>query len=457
MPRYAGVNAPGPGSLVDLQHPLGRGCIGCWWPNAAPDAGTGLWIPDLSGQGYHAQRTAPMGPMPAWAAGQLGGWALDFQGGAYNKNGHLAAGTVNLASTSATIIILGSIILTDENLILFYHDGSNGVFGAATTTTWVNFRNHRVYPDSSWHHYAFMASASANNSYWVDGALSDSWSYTAAIGGTGALTIGAYPALYWGLKGLMDACIMYDRLLPPEEVAWLYREPAAMIWVPGGTKTFLLGGAPAPLTVTQTATLYAAESYTATRGLGLSAAEREDLTRAMQLVGQEVEALARSLGLSAAEADSLTRAMTLRGLEALAATRTASLQAQEVTAALHAVQTYAQQVQDLSRAVALHAAESETVLRDLGAVGAEGLSVARALGLYATGGSDAEELLATWLVATFGAEQTSLTRGITLWAKEAAVGVRDVLRIADERGTLRLKDLRDGLRIDDERDTLRLE
>ena len=89
-----------------------------------------------------------------------------------------------------------------------------------------------------------------------------------------------------------------------------------------------------------------------------------------------------------------------------------------------------------------------------GATGADPLALTRALGLYAT---YAEDLFGTWLAQTFGAETSSLTRGITLWAKEVAVGVRDVLRLMDERGTLRLKDLRDDLRLQDGRDTLQLE
>jgi len=95
-----------------------------------------------------------------------------------------------------------------------------------------------------------------------------------------------------------------------------------------------------------------------------------------------------------------------------------------------------------------------TLTREAGATGADPLALTRALGLYATSG---EDLFGTWLAQTFGAETSSLTRGITLWAKEVATGVRDVLRIADERGTLRLKDLRDDLRLQDGRDTLQLE
>ena len=632
--RYAGIRAPGPGSLVDHQHPLGYGCVGSWWPNAAVDAGSGLSIPDLSPAAMHATLTAGTS------------WGLGYDGLSWGYKATTTShyGTVPYSpaqDVQTGLFSVMAIVQPSESGEYCYFTKT---IAAGNYYTWaLGQRRDDLYADpedDQWSNAFYFslyngsvnATASASGltvgvTYLLVGVRDVSKCYLWVQNlSTGVITRGSdilfsmsasTKPIYIGrcaasspgvFQGVGSGYAVWNRALSEQDVITLCNEPAAMIWEPGRKSISYPSAGATPITVTHAVGLYAAESYAATRGLGLSGAEQATLERSMALVAQEVADLSRTLGLSGADTESLTRTMTLRGLEALAATagtslqaaevasatqavatyaqevgtlarslglsgaeqatlersmalvaqevadlsrtlglsgadtesltrtmtlrglealeatRTSSLRAQEVTAALHAVQTYARQVQDLSRSMQLVGREVETLARSLGlsaaetdsltramtlrglealaatagtslqaaevasatqavatyaqevgtlarslaayaqevgtltreagATGADPLALTRALGLYATIG---EDLFGTWLAQTFGAETSSLTRGITLWAKEVAVGVRDVLRIADERGTLRLKDLRDDLRLQDGRDTLQLE
>jgi hypothetical protein len=480
--RYAGIRAPGPGSLVDHQHPLGNGCVGCWWPNAAVDAGRGLWIPDLSGHGQHAQFA---GSLPTWSASRNGSWGVNISSDAARWL-KVPAGPASNRGTGDFSILLG---LTPEATIGLWPNALDCRTTGANTYGWsyclqgekdgafIDFCDAdriyftlsndgtKAYTAGVWNTLAITCDRDGYARSYKQGTqhgtadISSAAAQVATPASGGYLRIGADngETANWRLVGVYEFIAIWSYALPPEYIAWLTREPAAMIWEPGRKRVTYPSAGATPITVTHAVGLYAAESYTATRGIGLSGAEQATLERSMTLVAQEVADLSRTLGLSGADTESLTRTMTLRGLEALAATAGTSLQAAEVASATQAVVTYAQEVGTLARTLGAYAQEVGTLTREAGATGADPLALTRALGLYATGGSDAEDLFGTWLAQTFGAETSSLTRGIALWAKEVATGVRDVLRLMDERGTLRLQDLRENLRLQDGRDTLQLE
>ena len=275
MVRYAGVNAPGPGSLVDLQHPLGHGCVGCWWPNAAPDAGRGLWVPDLSGHGQHAWNINN----PTWVVGHKGSeWGLNYAVGASPQQSTLIpkgpASDIRTGDFSCSIgvTIAAGNPETWGTLIGCRKEGDGTSYGwdifyspwpppIATTTVYLSLADAASYDIilircstdtfnvGAWNQITLSCDRDALATYYLDGRSIGSVNCSSAA----SKDVQAYPGqtlkLFRGpftdematLGGTVEYIIIHGRALSTEEVAWLTREPAAMIWQPGRKRTFLFG------------------------------------------------------------------------------------------------------------------------------------------------------------------------------------------------------------------------
>jgi hypothetical protein len=453
--------------------------VGCWWPNAAADVGTGRYIPDLSQ--YQLELSYSAGTPLPWAAGQLPGEStihltglgyfstadaahLNILNGAHKLT---ATTLINLDAESNQVGLLCSLSgwydgwgLRLAGPKLYFSRGDSHVISDDAITLGV------------WHLLAGVFEDHVISVY-VDGELASTpQSCPPPIGTTPGIAVGRDGVYNHPFTGYLSNAALWNRALAPEEIAWLYREPAAMIWEPGRKRTFIFSAAGGEsLAVESAVALYASETYTVTRGLEVSASETLALTRAMETVGQEVATLTRALELSASETATLTRALEAYGLEALTALRSAEVTAQEVQAVTRAIEAYAQEIATITRGIGVFGTGADTSLLEVSAWGADlqtvtrGLAVAAAQLLTVTRGvevsaqesaaltrslsvSGADALTVTRMLETWGlggVDEYTATHGILVWAISVAVGIRDVLLLVDQRDTLKTHDERDTL------------
>jgi hypothetical protein len=470
--------------------------VGAWWPNATIDAGRGLWIPDLSGYGQHAQFA---GNLPTWAASRGKAWGVNISSDAARWLKIPLGPAANLGTGDYSAVI--------------------GVTTEGTVGVWPNAIDCRTKGEATYG-WSYCLHGEGNPSgAFVDFCDADRLYYTLSNDGASAYTAGAWNVLaitcdrdglatsYKNsavhgtadispaaaqvatpqsngylrigtdlnegagnrLVGIYEFVLIYNRALAPEEVAWLYREPAAMMWMPGHKRTFVLSaGGGETLAVEHAVALYASETYSATRGLEVSAAETLALTRAMEAVGQEVATLTRALELSASETAALSRAIEAYGLEALMVLRAAEVTGQDLQTVTRAIEAYAEEIATLTRGVGAFGTGGDTVNINVSAWGADlqsitrGLAVAAAQLLTVTRGievSAQESAELTRSLSVSGANAVAITRtleswglggvdeytaihGILVWAISVSVGVRDILLLSDQRDTIKANDTR---------------
>jgi hypothetical protein len=465
--RYAGIRAPGPGSLVDHQPPLGNGCVGCWWPNAAVDAGRGLWVPDLSGHGQHAQFA---GSLPTWAASRSNAWGVNISSDAARWL-KVPAGPASNMGTGDFSILLGltteatigewpnaldcrtkgkatygwSYCLSGEGLGAFIdfcdadrlyftlsNDGTMAYAAGAWNVLAVTLDRDgyaRSYKQGVQHGTADISSAAAQVA-------------TPASGGYLRIGVDRDETTNWRLVGVYEFIAVWDYVLPPEYVAWLTREPAAMIWEPGRKRTFLFG------TVA-------------------------GLTAELSDTGTGADSIAALLACTAALADDGTGADSLDAKAAFAA---ALVDTAAGTDDLSATAAYLVSVADnAAGAESREALYAATVLLAEDGTGADSLDALKTLLVElsdAAGGSDA--LAATFAaVVALGdtATGTDTLGAVAAYLADLAdgaegsdalsflseiAGLRHVLTIRDKRKVTTIQDLREALTIRDKRDVTTL-
>jgi hypothetical protein len=462
--RHAGITAPGPGAMVDHQHPLGNGCVGCWWPNAAVDAGRGLWIPDLSGHGQHGLLVGA----PTWTTYHPGVWALYMS--------PIAAQWVKIARGPACDIGLQDFSVMVGLLTVgsyYEHAYIMDCRAAIQTYGWAwDYHNlhkaaHLELNDADRALITMILSEAGHSlSSWNimaitvdrDGAVTE-WKNGKSIGAT---SISAYAAqdvraaadgyLRWGcyvnettrykLGGTYEFAYVWNRALSAEEVAWLYREPAAMIWEPGRKRTFLFGtvaGLTAELADTATGADSIAALLACTATLADDGTGADSLDAKAAFAAALVDTATGSDDLSATAAYLVSMADNAAGADALEALYAATvLLAEDGTGAdtLAALKTLLVELSDAAGGSdALSASLSAIATLDDTVEGTDTLgAVAAYLATLADGaeGSDALSLLA------------------------AVAGIRHVLTIRDKRKVTTIRDLREALTISDKRDVTTL-
>lgn len=248
--RHGSIWQPGPGSLVDHQHPLGRGCVGCWIAGATH---RGNYWQDISGQQNHGTLTN-MDAATDWVSDGDRGWALDFD----NSNDIVYCGLGIPAFTVGYSIVTRLVLAANDTARFAQRFGTNesvrhafvatslrAEFGISTTgssTTNYNSANNIVTP-GTWLTYAAVWKPSRIQHY-KDGALITDQAGPATIYDNSAVDEYALGGTVpW--NGQIASTMIYDRALSATEVEQLYYQPYSMIWTPGRRKTFLLGAAAA--------------------------------------------------------------------------------------------------------------------------------------------------------------------------------------------------------------------
>lgn len=277
--RHIGMRAPGPGSMVDLQHPLGYGCVGSWWPNAAADAGSGLSIPDLSA----TQGNATLAPGTSWGLGYDGlSWG-------YKATTTSHYGTVPYSPAQDVQAGLFSVmaIVQPSGTGEYYHftktiaAGNNFTWALAQWSSAFHFSlfNGSVNPTANVGGltvgvtYVLVGVRDVSNCYlWVrnlstgtmTGASDNVLTMSAStqpiyIGRRG----GSSPGVF---QGVGSGYAVWNRALSAQDVITLCNEPTAMLWEPGRKRTFLFGTV-AGLTAELSDTGTGADSIAAVAGL----------------------------------------------------------------------------------------------------------------------------------------------------------------------------------------------
>jgi len=179
---------------------------------------------DYSGLGNHG--TAGVTP-PAFVAGRVGSNALDFRGADYV----VIDGVVDdITSTNITLSAWVKTTQINEGNVFAANDSASShplMFGVSGGNPFVNDGGDTQFPpavnDGQWHILTYVRSGSTGYVY-VDGLLRGTYSAGFDLGSVTRWSIGqewddSTPSNFY--VGLVDDARIYDRVLSPEEVAWL--------------------------------------------------------------------------------------------------------------------------------------------------------------------------------------------------------------------------------------------
>ncbi len=449
--RHIGMRAPGPGSMVDLQHPLGYGCVGAWWPNAAADAGSGLSIPDLSPAAMHATLTAGT----SWGLGYDGlSWGYKATTTShYGTVPYSPAQDVQTGLFSVMAIVQPSGTGDYCYFTKTIAAGSNFTWALAQWSSAFHFSlyNGSVNPTAN------VSGLTVGVTYLLVGVRDVSNCYLWVKNmSTGVITRGSDKVLtmsastqpiYIGrrggsspgvFQGVGSGYAVWNRALSEQDVITLCNEPTAMLWEPGRKRTFLFGtvaGLTATLADTATGTDSIAALLACTATLADDGTGADSLTAKAAFAAALTDAATGADDLSAAAALLVSLADTATGADTLEALYAATvLLGDDGTGAdtLDALTTILVELSDAAGGSdALSASLAAIATLDDTVEGADTLgAVAAYLATLADGaeGSDALSLLA------------------------AVAGIRHVLTIRDKRRILTIQDLREALTVADRRD-----
>ena len=235
------------GARVNLQHPLGHGCVGWWEMNV----GSGLVVPDISGQNNHGTMTN-MDAATDWVQGRYGGeGALEFDG--VNENyvdvEHITPAIITFSawvmrtgpgSDFARIHSSGGVphwtleldIHEDDYLSIYLQ------FTDGTHTGWQQILN--PFGNDVWRHIAVTWDADYLRVY-VDGVeefADNAWSGKTIRQGKSYFGAPGFGIRVDYLEARIGQTSIYSRALPAKEIAHLYAEPYAPIWTPGERSAF---------------------------------------------------------------------------------------------------------------------------------------------------------------------------------------------------------------------------
>lgn len=267
-----GTFQPPPGSLVDTQHPRGRGCVGAWYASATEH---GLYWEDISGQRNHGTLTG-MDPTTDWAEGK-DGWGLDFDG----SNDYVDLGTRVYVRTDAPWTVLVRCNRTgytsaaagnypilfeskanqSENWRVGFSDNNsydNLYFGAASGFAKLKFAAGLA--TATWYDVLISyngagATTTGNYAAYINGVSQSIASASVFVSRTGNSTICSASAAQQ-FQGVVDAVLAYNCALDAEDAERIYYEPYAHIWVPGRRSTWWSSAAAAASSIPAIAAHY---------------------------------------------------------------------------------------------------------------------------------------------------------------------------------------------------------
>lgn len=247
------------GSLY-RQHPRYQGCVGHW---PFTEAG-GVTLHDISGRGHHGTLTN-LTLSTDWVRSQ-GGYCIDFPGSTdhvdmgdvldpgtnditvswwYRSPALAGATDFHVEKGARSTGDAGFSVGTKQATIrLFarFGDGTTRVESTAGTSL-------SGFDDDEWHHLAVSFDRSSIVTFYVDG-QSEAGDSIATYDGTnvtnGSRNFGIGRDVGGGPNGLVDEMRVYHRLLSPQAIEWLYREPYAEFEIPKkrGFVAVVVGGDP---------------------------------------------------------------------------------------------------------------------------------------------------------------------------------------------------------------------
>jgi len=235
---------PTRGAVLDRSHPLARGIVGYWLFNE----GAGGKVYDLSGNSNYGTLYGDT----AWAAGKFGsclsfdrsgdyidsgtgidmaGWTgltilawLNYNGSSGNEHTIVS----NWASGANKAQVLLRIEPSDHSIEAYALEDSDSQIGGS-------FLDVSITPNT-WKHVVMTWDTTNGIQMHID-TIKSSTTYASSApmdsDSSGNLQIGVSPHAtgdYFG--GLIDHVIIFNRALSASEIAWLYREPFAMISIP---------------------------------------------------------------------------------------------------------------------------------------------------------------------------------------------------------------------------------
>jgi len=214
---------PTRGAVLDKSHPLARGIVGCWLFNE----GAGGKVFDLSGNGHYGTLHNNL----TWTSSKLG-TGIDFPGA--NNVGITVNGDLTTTNGQTILMWVYPRAYTSGYPRFFHQSSNNFEFGYRSTSYYLS-----VY-DGSWHY----STTPIDWNVWQQVAVSYNGSksriYKNGVevysydGGRNLNSEAVLLCTYEQetLDGIVSHAIIWGRGLSASEIAWLYREPFAMISIP---------------------------------------------------------------------------------------------------------------------------------------------------------------------------------------------------------------------------------
>lgn len=226
---------PPRGAVLNTTHPLARGLVGCWLMNE----GTGRRIFDYSGNKNHGLMTN-MDPATDWKAGPHG-WAVDFDGG----DDYVYFGTNKILFPDVwTIVANVKCTTTTSNKLCTWTTATHPsiwinlalnqllLYMGADNYAYFDSEAFSVVTNGLWHQIAFSIPGIAINDInnakcYVDATLYaiDSVKATGAQSAKTIFSLGYTNVRY---RDILSFLCLYNRVLSPAEIAWLYESPYSM-------------------------------------------------------------------------------------------------------------------------------------------------------------------------------------------------------------------------------------
>jgi len=210
---------PTRGAVLDKSHPLARGLVACWLFNEA----TGGIVSDVSGNHYDGILNGDI----VWAPGRFGS-CLDYQD--LVDNYVQLSGMPTLSARTYACWLYPRSGGGTYMMIWRENNSWTAIVPSRSIRTWTGGAG-SIPAFDAWYHLVIVYDGTYKSTY-LDGKLIYGPT-SASINDAYLDVIGNHHASDpYSFYGLIDHAMVYDRALSDSEIAWLYREPFAMISIP---------------------------------------------------------------------------------------------------------------------------------------------------------------------------------------------------------------------------------
>ena len=259
-PRAWGTTRPALGALVQQGHPLAKGLVFC-----GIDQANGVMFEHMQGTSRRLSGTATALHRGWSSPGGVAMEATQFTvannntGWFFGPNtGYMTPGAFTYAALAAEQSFNdSSYFISDDfntggrgRVLVDNAVGGQYQVGTGGGSTNLQVLNSGTVTTGQLNLYAGGSSASGQGMLWLNGRPVATGALAGSAATSGNLCVGCrpFPGAQGGLHGSVAVAMVWNRLLQPSEMAWLYDEPFAMFTAPGSPGMRYLPSIAAPPT-----------------------------------------------------------------------------------------------------------------------------------------------------------------------------------------------------------------